>query len=259
LDVSAGRLKAEAYSSKPLSAHPVLLVVLHGDLPDPTPSYQYAFAQLVTQGSDAPSLPQFIRDKLGDWKPIPDILAVGILRPGYRDNAGDRSDGDMGNAAADNFTPEVVDAISLAIDGLRQRFGARRVVLVGHSGGAAIAADVLGRHPRSADAALLVACGCDPNATRAEMRKVRGSPIWRGPTRSLQPLDLAPGVRTDTIVRLIVGANDQNALPKYSVRYAEVLKQRGVDAQVIHVPSVGHNILLTAPVLSALAVLLRAG
>src|SRR5690349_12061074 len=60
LPVTGGRLKAEAYSSAQLSAHPVLVVVLHGDLFDPTPSYQYAFAQLVTQGANAPALPPAI-------------------------------------------------------------------------------------------------------------------------------------------------------------------------------------------------------
>jgi pimeloyl-ACP methyl ester carboxylesterase len=240
-----------------VSAHPVLIVVLHGDLPDPTPSYQYAFAQLIAQGVNAPGLPEPVRARLEDWKPLWDIVAVGILRPGYTDNAGDRSDGDIGNAALDNFTPEVVDATSVAVDQLKKRFGAHRVVLVGHSGGAAIAADILGTHPESADAALLVACGCDPDAVRARMRQTRGSPIWQGMTRSLQPLALVPNVRTDAIVRLIVGEKDDTGLPEYSLRYAEALKKRGIDAQVTVVPSLGHNILLTSPVLAALAELLR--
>jgi len=257
LGVPAGRLKTEAFASSQISAHPVLLVALHGDLPDPTPSYQYAFAQLVTQGANAPALPETVRARLVDWIPIQDVVAVGLLRPGYTDNAGDRSDGDMGNAALDNFTPEVVDAIAVVVDKLKKRFGARRVLLVGHSGGAAIAANILGRHPESADAALLVACGCDPDAVRARMRQTRGSPIWKGPTRSLQPLALAANVRADAIVRLIVGEKDDTALPEYSLQYAQALKKRGIDVRVAVVPSLGHNILLTAPVLTALAEILR--
>jgi hypothetical protein len=143
IEVPGGRLKGEAYSSAHITTHPMLVVVIHGDLPDPTPSYQNAFAQLVTQGSEAPALPEAVRARLADWQPIPDLVAVGLLRPGYTDNAGDRSDGDMGNAAADNFTPEVIDAITIAVEHLKQRFNARRVILVGHSGGASIAADVL--------------------------------------------------------------------------------------------------------------------
>lgn len=254
----AGRLKAESFSSPQVSAHPMLLVVLHGDLPDPTPSYQYAFAQLVTQGVNGPALPEAVRGRLVDWRPLQDVVAVGLLRPGYTDNAGDRSDGDMGNAALDNFTPEVVDAIAVAVDDLRRRFGARRVVLVGHSGGAAIVADLLGRHTGTADAALLVACGCDPDAERAETSKVRGSPIWKGSTRSLQPLALASDVRADVVVRLIVGDKDDTAPPVYSLRYAQALKMRGIDVQVTVVPTMGHNILLTMPVLTAVTNLLHA-
>jgi predicted esterase len=257
VDVPQGRLKAEAYSSTQLSAHPVLVVALHGDLPDPTPSYQYAFAQLVTQGPEAAELPPATRARLADWTPLAGVVTVGLLRPGYTDNAGDRSDGDMGHASLDNFTPEVVDAVAQATNSLKLRFSARRVVLVGHSGGAVIVADLLGRHPEAADAALLVACGCDPEGVRARMRQTRGSPIWKGPTRSLQPLGVASTVRTDVIVRLVVGANDDIALPELSVRYAEALKKRGVDAKVTIVPAVGHNILLTMPVLVGLADLIH--
>jgi poly(3-hydroxybutyrate) depolymerase len=38
IDVPDGRLKTEVYSSTPLSARPVLVIVLHGDLFNPTPS-----------------------------------------------------------------------------------------------------------------------------------------------------------------------------------------------------------------------------
>jgi pimeloyl-ACP methyl ester carboxylesterase len=250
-------LKAEAFSSLQLSDHPSLLVVLHGDLFDPTPSYQYAFAQLVTQGANAPALPENTRAGMANWEPIGDVVAVGILRPGYTDNSGDRSDGDMGNAALDNFTPEVVDALADAVNQLKEKFGARYVVLVGHSGGAVIAANILGRHPESANAALLVACACDPDAARARTMQIRESPIWRGPTRSLQPLTLVPSVRADAIVRVIVGEKDDAGLREDSSRYSQALRQRGVNARITIAPSLGHNILLTPPVLSAVSELLH--
>ena len=257
IELPAGRLKAEAFSSTQLSEHPLLLIVLHGDLFDPTPSYQYAFAQLVTQGANAPALPENTRASIANWRPIQDVVAVGILRPGYTDNRGDRSDGDMGNASLDNFTPEVVDAIGGAVNQLKERFGARYVVLVGHSGGAAIAANILGRHPESANAALLVACACDPDAARARTRQTRGSPIWQGPTRSLQPLTLVPNVRGDAIIRVIVGEEDDMGLREDSLRYSHALRERGVNAQITIAPSLGHNILLTAPVLAGVAELLH--
>ncbi len=115
---------------------------------------------------------------------------------------------------------------------------ARRVVMVGHSGGATIAAIVLGRHPQVADAALLVACGC-------------------GATRSLQPLDFVSGVRRGIAVRLLVGEQDEVTPPEQSQRYAGVLQKRGVDAQVTVLPGLGHNIMFTQPVFAAMADLLN--
>jgi pimeloyl-ACP methyl ester carboxylesterase len=239
VDVTAGRLKAQVYSTLPLSAHPTLVSVLHGDIFDPTPSYQYAFAQALTQGFDAPAMSAQVRARLGASPEVKDVVAAGLLRPGYTDNAGDRSDGRRGEARGDNYTAEVVDDVATAVRTLKNRFMARRVVLVGHSGGATIAALVLGRHPEVADAAVLVACGC-------------------GATRSLQPLDVARGVRRDITVRLLVGAEDMVTPAEQSQRYAEALRQRGVDAQVTVLPGLGHNITFTRPVFSEVARLLSA-
>jgi pimeloyl-ACP methyl ester carboxylesterase len=239
IDVTGGRLKAQIYSTTPLSARPTLVVALHGDIFDPTPSYQYAFAQALVQGFDAPAMPDPVRARLGTHPKVNDVVAAGLLRPGYTDNAGDHSDGRRGEARGDNYTAEVVDAVATAARALAQRFMARRVVLVGHSGGATIAAIILGRHPELADAALLVACGC-------------------GATRSLQPLDVTSGVRPDVTVRLIAGEDDQVTPPDQSRRYAEMLRQRGVDVQVTVLPGLGHNITFTQPVFSETARLLSA-
>ena len=237
IGVPQGRLKADVYSTTPLSARPVLVIVLHGDLFNPTPSYQYAFAQALTQGFDAPVMPDSVRARLDRHPDVDDVVAAGLLRPGYTDNAGDLSDGERGDARGDNFTAEVTDAVAAAIRTLKERYMARRVVMVGHSGGAAIAAIVLGRHPQVADAALLVACGC-------------------GATRSLQPLDFVSGVRRGITVRLLVGEQDEVTPAELSHRYAAVLQKRGLDAQVTVLPGLGHNIMFTQPVFAEIASLL---
>jgi pimeloyl-ACP methyl ester carboxylesterase len=238
IDVPQGKLKAEVYTAAPLSARPLLVVVLHGDLFDPTPSYQYAFAQALTQGFDAPVMPDGVRARLGTHERVDDVVAAGLLRPGYTDNAGDRSDGDRGDARGDNFTTDVTDAVATGVRTLKERFKARRVILVGHSGGGTIAAIVLGRHRDVADAALLVGCGC-------------------GTTRSLQPLDFASGIRQGITVRLLVGDHDEVTPPDVSRRYADVLRKRGVDVQVTALPGLGHNIMFTAPVFAEAARLLK--
>jgi pimeloyl-ACP methyl ester carboxylesterase len=126
---------------------------------------------------------------------------------------------------------------------------------VGHSGGAAIVANIMGRHPDVADAALLVACGCDPEAWRARMYARRPSPIWDGPTGSLLPLSSVDGVAPAALVRLLVGEADDVALPQDRRRYAEALRARGVDARATVVPGLGHNILMTPDSFRALSAL----
>jgi pimeloyl-ACP methyl ester carboxylesterase len=238
IDVPNGRLKAGVYSTPTQSARPVLVIVLHGDLYNPTPSYQYAFAQALTQGFDRPAMPDRVRARLGAHPDVHDVVAAGLLRPGYMDNAGDRSDGDRGDARGDNFTAEVMDAVATAVRTLKERYKPRRVVMVGHSGGATIAAIVLGRYPEVANAALLVACGC-------------------GTTQSLQPLDFVSEIRRSSTVRLVVGEQDEVTPPELSQRYAGVLQKRGVDARVAVLPGLGHNIMFTAPVFAEMARLLN--
>ena len=244
IEVPAGRLKTRIYKGSATSPSPVLVLVLHGDLPDPPPSYQYEFARAVTDRTE---------------KAIAtDVVAAGVLRPGYRDPTGDRSSGDMGGAVADNYTPEVIDAVFRAARELANIYNARATVLVGHSGGAAITADLLGRYPDVAQGAVLVGCGCDPPAWRRARRAQTGNPVFDGPTRSLLPLDLAQAVAPKTIVRLIHGKDDDVAPSAYSLAYAMALREHGIDVSVDVVSGLGHNILFAPPVFDTVAeVLMR--
>ena len=84
-----------------MSSHPVLVVVLHGDLLGlrtlPPNTYHYVFADEATRR-------------------IEDVVAAAVLRPGYRDHSGERSDGEQGLATGDNYTPEVVDAVAGVVE-----------------------------------------------------------------------------------------------------------------------------------------------
>lgn len=229
-------MKAQVFGSTGAAdgARPILVAVLHGDLPDP--DYHYVFARSLTQAPSDTDTGAAVDEP---------IVAAGILRPGYRDPSGDRSSGTMGRATADNYTPEVIDSIAVAARLLEADFDARAVVLVGHSGGAAIVADVLGRHPDVADAALLVGCGCDPEAWRNRMRSTLPSPIWDEPNASLMPLALVGGLNRDVKVRMLVGDQDADTPPQDSRRYANALVARGIDVQLTVAPGLAHNILLT--------------
>jgi pimeloyl-ACP methyl ester carboxylesterase len=244
--VPAGRLKTRVYTGQRVSESPVLVLVLHGDLPAPPPSYQYEFAKVVADTLESSS---------GTG-----IVAAGVLRPGYQDPTGERSSGDMGRAIADNYTPEVVDAIERAAGELAADHHPRAVVLVGHSGGGALAANLLGRHPDVARAAVLAGCGCDPAAWRARRLAATGNPMFAGPTRSLLPLTLVDRLAPGTLVRLVVGDQDDVTPPADSQAYATALRARGVDASVKVAPGLGHNILFAQPVRDALRdVLARLG
>ena len=210
VNVPDGHLKTRVYTRTAVPESPILVLVLHGDLPDPRPSYQYEFAKVV-----ADTTARAIASG---------VVAVGVLLRGYRDPTGDRSSGDLGGAVADNYTPEVIDAVAVATRELAEDYHARATLLVGHSGGAAIAADLLGRYPGVAHGAVLVGCGCDPRAWRSKRRAETGNRLFDEPTRSLLPLDLAHVVAAGTIVRLIVGQDDDVAPPVYSRSYAVALQ-----------------------------------
>ena len=239
IDVPPGRLKTRVYAGAVVKS-PVLVLVLHGDLPDPPPSYQYEFAKAVVEKASGT-----------------EIVAAGLLRPGYRDPTGDRSAGDVGRAVADNYTPEVIDAVARASRALAQEYAARAIVLVGHSGGAAIVADVLGTYPDIARAAVLVGCGCAPSAWRARQRARTNNPIFDGPTRSILPLDVSRNVAPGTIVRMVVGERDDVAPPADTQAYATALRQRGIDVSVNVVPGLGHNILFASSVFDAVSGILK--
>lgn len=224
LGIAGSRVNGRAFKSAESNPNPALVVVLHGDLLEPADTYHYAFAR--TMAAEAPN-----------------VVAVGLLRPGYSDEQGHRSDGDALTATGDNYTAEVVAAVAAATEQLKVRYRARTTILVGHSGGAAIAALLLGRHPDIANASLLVACPCDVPAWRQHMMSVRPNPIWERPHRGLSPMDFVANVNPSTMVDLVVGGEDQVVLPEYSQQYAAALRARGVDARVSILPGLGHNIL----------------
>jgi pimeloyl-ACP methyl ester carboxylesterase len=218
-------LHMRVYRSAAGDAQADLVVVLHGDAPFAPPSYQYAAARRIAAGND-------------------DVIAVGMLRPGYTDAEGHRSTGMRGRAVGDNYTPAVVDAIAGAIDALKRADRPAHVVVVGHSGGAAIAADLIGRHPGIADAAVLVSCPCDVDAWRRHMAAWQRSPVWWIPISTLSPITLTSDVDTATIVRVVVGGADSVVPVAIGRAYAARLRARDAHVTLTEIPGKPHDILL---------------
>lgn len=238
LPAATHRLKARAYASRTRSEHPQLVVVLHGDSPFGNPSYQYLFARLVAEAND-------------------DVVAVGLLRPGYTDGDGDTSDGARGRTTGDNYTRDVIDDVAAATAQLKTRFAARSSVLVGHSGGAAIAADAIAIAPDLAAGAMLVSCPCDLPSFRHHMARIQWSPFWLLPVDSMSPLALVDFVHKTTVLRMLVGSDDEVTPLRFTQAYADAFKARGGDVSIDVLQGRPHDILLEPPVFAALTGLLK--
>jgi pimeloyl-ACP methyl ester carboxylesterase len=230
-------LRIEPFRSRELSTHPTVLVVLHGDSPALNPSYQYDWARRAAKENR-------------------DLVAIGMLRPGYADRSGGRSSGVRGKANGDNYTPAVIDTVTDAVTQLKRTYGAKRVVIAGHSGGAAIAGAIMGRHPGVADAALLVSCPCDVPQWRVHMQTASENATWSKPVETVSPIEQVNGVDGTAHITMIVGQQDLVTPPSLSRSYRDRLRSRFIDVNLIEVAG-GHDIFFDGAVRNALVRLLQ--
>lgn len=101
---------------------------------------------------------------------------------------------------AQRFAPEVVEASDVAVDALKQRFGARHLTLVGYSGGGAIAALVAAR--RHDVIRLVTVAGNLDHLAWTSAKRI--SPL----TGSLNPVDFWQSLASIRQIHL-VGEKDQ--------------------------------------------------
>jgi Serine aminopeptidase, S33 len=217
-----------------------LVVVLHGDAPTRNPSYQYLFASTL---ADA----------------VPGTRVVALLRPGYADPYGAKSDGDRGFASGENYTPEVINDLAAAVQSLKTQWGAPSVFLIGHSGGATITADITALHSGLVQHAFLISCPCDVPAFRRHMARLQWGPIWLLPVHSLSPQQTLDRMPKDVKITAISGSDDRLALPQYSQLYIAKATSEGIAASMITIPSKGHEILLEHAVIEDVANAVRGG
>ena len=209
------------------TANPALVVLLHGD---------------VSSGGPADYLYRAARQLGGSG-----VIAVALLRPGYGDKAGKTSEG-TNHGRRDSYSRTNIAAVGAAIEALKAHYKPRSVIIVGHSGGAAIAGVLIGQKPGIADAAVLVSCPC--NIPRWRRERDRGP--WR---RSLSPHTFAATVSPKTTVVAITGDDDDNTSPRLARDYIATLVKRGVPArfqQVAGTHSYRHLAGPTAAVVTSL-------
>jgi len=162
-----------------------------------------------------------------------DTVFVGMIRPGYADAKNNASTGDtMGGG--DNYTAHNIDAVAYALQALKTKYSARRLVMVGYSGGAATAGVILGRHPELIDNAVLIACPCDLDIRRQGW----ANNIVR---RSISPHEVADKVFKTAQVTAITGDADVNTTPAQVTGYIATLKARGANARYLEVPKATHD------------------
>lgn len=217
------KIAGRVYVDGPASAGAPLIVVLHGDAPFRKPVYQYGFASILSER-------------------LPGVPIAALLRPGFSDPFGGRSDGWRGSAAGDDYTRDVAHDLSSAITSLRGELSASSVVLVGHSGGAAIAANIAAASPRLIDSLILVSCPCDVPAFRRHMARQQFSPFWLWPSESESPLETVERL-TLTRIFAITGEHDPITPVIYARAYTDAASRRGLSATLTILPDRGHEIL----------------
>lgn len=214
-----------------------LVLVLHGDGDAPVPA---AFADAAHAIADA----------------IPGSRTVAILRPGYSDAAGNRSPGNRGGTGGDSYTPERIAAIGDTVTAWRARYPGARAILVGQSGGAAMAATLAGLRPGLVDGLVLAGCPCMLPEWRRYMARradagAQGA-AFAGTVASFDPLMTVGGVAPATRVALLVGADDRDTPQRFSRAYAEALALRGIATEYRVLPGRGHDLLTDPELIDAI-------
>ncbi|WP_235511904.1 alpha/beta fold hydrolase [Sphingomonas sp. Leaf23] len=208
-----------------------LVIVLHGDGEGEVPA---SFAGSAQHLADA----------------IPSAHVVALLRPGYHDAAGNHSPGSRGGTGGDAYTADRIAVVADTIKGWRARYPQARSILIGQSGGAAMAAALAGLRPGLVDGVVLAGCPCMLPEWR-KFRAKQGHAGFAAPVTSFDPLMTVGGVAPVTRVALLVGADDGETPQRFSRPYAEALALRGIATDYRVLPGRGHDLLDDADLIDA--------
>ncbi|MEM7438476.1 MAG: alpha/beta hydrolase [Pseudomonadota bacterium] len=205
-----GKLAGQVYGSGNK-----VVVVLHGDVSRGGPAdYHYAFAKQIASRNKG-------------------VTAIALLRPGYADRKGQKSGG-SNSGRRDHYTKRNNDMVAQALSAIKKQYGAKRLIVVGHSGGAAQAGVILGRYPGLISGAVLVSCPCNIPAWRA----AKNASAW---SRSQSPHRFVKNIRRGTPVVLITGSKDTNTKPNLAQDFAAKAKAAGARASFVSANGAGHG------------------
>lgn len=176
----------------------------------------------------------------------PNVLAVALLAPGYYDRNGKKSDGSDGQRRMKDDTAEIIPAL----EALRARYKPKRIILVGHSKGAANMAGVLVKKPGLANGAVLVAGIYDPDAISAYRRR-----SVDGPEVTANAARIGKSAR----IILVHGDADGEVPIAQSTAFEQKARASGVAITLVTVSGAGHNFngAVSAATMSAIESLIR--
>ena len=157
----------------------------------------------------------------------------------------------FGTARNDDFTLEQVALFQAALVRLRARHSGKKILLIGHASGAAMAALLASRFPGSAEAYLLAACPCDVPAWRQWRNMPSHSTAGASP--SLSPQAEVQRVTAGTRIGLVVGNRDDNTLPQFSEAYVARLQAQGVKTRLTYALGATHVSVQRSPELLMVA------
>ncbi len=167
-------------------------------------------------------------------KSVPSATVVALNRPGYG-NGKYRSPGIGGGSVADLYTKRNNDALASTLLAMKASLKPRKVIVIGHSGGAGQMGSVIGRFPGIADTVLLVSCPCDVPKWRISRR---GKNSW---TRSQSPHQFIQGIASKTNVIVVIGDKDGNTRPRFSEQYTAAAKAAGKKVSLVVIPNGTHT------------------
>ena len=229
--LKASKLVSEVYTNR-VSEKPCLVIVLHGDSPFTPPSYHYEFAKNIAEQ-------------------VENVVAVGLLRSGFKDHLGRKSQGRKGFNVGDNYNRARIDTIAEDIQTFVDEYQPSKVIVAGHSGGAAITAKLIAYYPALAGYAFIVSCPTDINVWRKDMFKLKKYPLFLGKLSTKSPIDLVHEINEKTKVNVFCGADDPITQPYLSERYVESLILAKKKASLFLIEG-EHDIFLNDEVTSSL-------
>lgn len=162
-------------------------------------------------------------------------IGVSIMRPGYTGGQKTSSGTPTRNQVRHvRYSAEEADDIGAAVTALKAHHDVSRVIMFGHSGGAAISGVIVGRSAPLVNDLVLLACPCDV----ATWRQRNG---WEPYVGAASPHEYVSSLPDGTRIIALTGSDDNNTGSYLANDYVARAKAAGIQATFIEIPGAGHN------------------